>query len=243
MQYAEPDMTWLEWSTAHDGVDLTEATRLGALREYIFETARDQQLRGEITAEWANKKLATLGITDRLGTNNAYALEVPVSGVLKISVTAANRQDALTEFHRRASRATMVTIVDHSLTGHPVFIDGPEDGPNVVDPDAPTTVDATLEKLREVILLGNIAGPRWNCDSGANRVLASYGLAPVPSRKSFVVTRPASADMRTTVEAYDEASAERVAAWRWDDNRRGYAAHNVDALDEATVTAADNVAS
>jgi hypothetical protein len=241
MQHTNPGGTWTEWLEEDNGSD--DAVKLAALREFIMHTARDQHLRGEITAEWANKKLAALGVTDRIGTSNAYVLEVPVSGTLKIAVSAGSREAARTEFLRRVDTAKMVTISDYVATGHPVFTDGPEDvDPNAVDPDAPTTVGATLERLREVIMLGNIAGPRWGCDSGANRVLAEYDLAMLPERREFAVHRPVEGVMVTVVEAYDEASAARVAGWRWDNSRTGYTLASADPTDEATVTASDNVA-
>jgi hypothetical protein len=220
MQYATPGLTWDEWVDAND--DRDDATKLAALREYITATAREWVRSGDITGAWANKKLAKLGIADRLGTNT-YVLEAPITGAVRLTLAAATRAEAAAEFQRVMGHATGASILSPQVTADPTVISGPEDpDPNVVDPDVPATVQATLEMLREIILLGNVSGPRFNCDSGANRVLAEYGLAPVPPRKEYVVTRPATATMRTVVQAYDEASAERIAEWRWEDGRSGY---------------------
>lgn len=238
MQHTNPDETWTDWLASNDDKD--DAEKLGALREIIVQTARTWIDSGEITAEWANKKLTSLGITDQVDQLKDYTLETSASGTVQLVIRARNRADAETEFRNRLAAAPMVTVTGPDAPYAPKFVSGPEDhDPNAVVPDAPATVADTLTKLRQVILLGNISGPRFDCDSGASRVLASYGLAPVPARKTFVVTRPAAADMRTTVEAYDEASAERVAEYRWDNHQAGYTPVNVDAIGEAVVTAAD----
>lgn len=220
MTHVDPGVAWAEWSEENE--DRDDATQLAALHEVILRDAVYWTGTGEITADWANKKLATLGITGRIG-DNRYTLEMPISGTMTYSVAAANRADAEAKLNSMLSSMPTIAITAPVSQGSPVFTSGPEDvDPNTPNPDAPTTVQATLEKLREIILLGNIAGPRFNCDSGASRVLASYGLAPVPERKEFVVTRPVQGAMRTIVEAYDEASAERVAGWRWENGRRDH---------------------
>lgn len=241
MQYADPHLDWTEWVSANPDQD--EATKLLALREYIAATARDWQDMGEITAEWANKKLTALGITELIGMTTTYLIQVPVSGTAEIGINAGSRVEALKLLEARLVGTRQLVISAAVALDTPVFTSGPEDpDPSVIDPDVPTTVQATLDMLREIILLGHIAGPKY-CDIGANKVLASYGLAPIPERKKFTVTRPVAADMRTVVEAYDEVSAQRVAGWRWDNGRTGYEVFDVDPIDEATVTAADNVAS
>lgn len=230
MQYLHAGQadTWTEWEQDHWGED--DATKLAALREYITRTARAEVASGSITAEWANKKLPKLGITERVQANNSYVIEAPITGIMTMTVVAANRADALEEFTRRAGVARVATTTRPVMHGAPVFTFGPEDKVTEVDSDAPATVGDTLALFREIVMLANVAGPRFDCDSGANHLLAEYGLDPVPPRKQFVVTRPVQATMRTVVEAYDEASAERVAGWRWDNSRTGHT------VAEATVT-------
>jgi len=240
MQYADPALVWTEWEA--NNADRDEATKLLALREYIAATARDWRNAGEITAEWANKKLTVLGITNLIGFTSTYVVEATVSGTVSVGIQAATRAEALTLFEDRVSTGVQTMVSVQATLNDPKFTAGPEDpDPNVIDLDAPATMQATLDMLREIILLGHIAGPKY-CEQGANRVLASYGLAPIPPLKRFVITRPVAADMRTTVEAFDEMSAQRVAGWRWDNGRTGYELANADPIDEATVTAADNVA-
>lgn len=221
MQYADPDVTWETW--AADNADQDEATKLAALREYIVQTAKRWVNSCTYDAAWANKKLATLGITDRIELVTSYTLEAPASGKLAVTIYARDRTEAVAKFHESvAANANRLTYVrGAALQGDPVFVSGPEDVAEVVDPDAPTTVDATLIKLREVILLGHIAGPKV-CEEEANNVLDTFGLAHIPPRRQYVVTRPVTAVMRTTVEAYDEASAARVAGWRWENGRAGH---------------------
>jgi hypothetical protein len=231
MQYATPGTTWTEWS--EDNADRDEATKLAALREIITVTAHEWVNSGEITAEWANKKLAKLGIADRLDLQNAYVLETTVVAPFKATVYAADRAAAEDQFKARLTHA--LTVAEAEAPYALRFVSGPEDAPQAGDPDAPTTIDATLTMLREIILLANVSGPRFNCDSGASRVLASYGLAPVPERKKFTVRRPAAVDMVTTVEAYDEASALRIADWRWEDGHKDFKASNVDPIDDLAV--------
>lgn len=231
MIIGEPDMDWAEW----DGDDSRdEATRLLALREYIVREARRFHLRGDITADWANKKLRTLGVTEQVG-GNQYLIEVPVSGTVQLRVDAADRAEAEGVVLARVAQYGAANIGIPTVTGPVVFISGPEDtDTNAVIADAPTTVQDTLDKLREVLLLGVIAGPKF-CESGLNPVLRSFGLAPVPARTQYVVTRPATATLRTVVEAFDEASAERVAGWRWDNGRAGYEVAEAEATDGLSV--------
>lgn len=219
MQYADPNTTWDDWDDTHGEAD--EPTRLAALREYIAAVARRWVHSCTYDAAWANKKLAKLGITDRIQVDNSYILEVPVSGVTSYSVYASNRVEAEERFRELAASGRSFTLANPTLLGDPVFTSGPEDPDGTPDPDAPTTVDATLFMLREIILLGHIAGPKI-CEEEANRVLGDFGLAPIPPRQSFEVVRSISGAMRTVVTAYDEASAQRVAMWRWDNDRAGY---------------------
>lgn len=221
MKYADPALTWAEWLAAHDTSD--ETTKLLALHEYILVAARYWVRCGEIGTEWANKKLAKLGITERLPTREvAYVLSMDVTAHLDMTVYAFSRVEALEKAARQLDGKTGASVSNVVANGTPVFTSGPEDvNPEVVDPTAPTTADDTLVVLREVIMYGVIAGPKY-CDTGANRVLDQFGLAHIPARKTFVVERPVAAVMRTSVEAFDEESAERVAGWRWENNRRGY---------------------
>jgi hypothetical protein len=239
VQHPNPSDAWTDWLAANDLAD--EADKLTALHEIIVRTARDQvrnETYSRITAEWANKKLAKLGIPDRIGVRNSYVIEAPISGTIRLPVGAANRTAALALFESRVTNAASWEVSALVVQGAPVFASGPADeDPNVVDPDVPTTVQGTLDMLREIIMLGHIAGPKY-CEDEANDVLASFGLAPIPPRRKFTVTRPVTAEMSTTVDAYDEESAQRVAAWRWADGRGGYNLANVDPTDELTVTAA-----
>jgi hypothetical protein len=213
--------TWTEW--VEDNADSDEATKLSALRESIAATARTWVRSGQISRDWANKKLAKLGVTDQIPGENTYVLEAPVSGTLAITVHAETRAEAEEKFRNQlTSNSRAHSVPDATVTGDVSFRSGPEDPGTAAADDAPTTVDATLMMLREVIMLGNISGPRWDCDTGTNSVLASYGLAPLPPRRAFTVAVPVEAVMKTTVHAYDEGTAARIAGWRWDDGKRGY---------------------
>lgn len=234
MQYASPGETWIDWLDANG--DRDEDTKLAALREIIADTARTWVRSGEVTADWADKKLAKLGIMERVATMHTYRLEAPVQAKVNVSVTAENRAEAEQKFRSYLTGDVRTTITDVSVQGTPTFTAGPEDpDPNSPNPDAPTTVQGTLDMLREILLLGNIAGPRWDCDAGTNRVLASFGLAPVPSRRDYVVEVPADVTMRTIVTAYDESSAGRVAQWRWEDGRTGYSVVKATASGSAAI--------
>lgn len=219
MQHTAPGETWVDWLNRTGADDLDEATKLAALREIIYATAKEY-LGSYVTPAWANKKLASLGITERIAQTNTYTLKAIVSGLVSVTVLAANRGDAM-DRARESLKApgANLGLSGVALLATPTFTGGPED----VDPtarlaDAPTTVDATLAKLREIIMLGHIAGPKY-CEESADEVLADFGLDLIPDRRQYVVTRPVQATMRTVVEAYDEASAERVAGWRWDNDR------------------------
>lgn len=238
MQYADRTINWTEWLVANDAA--TDTEKLAALREYIAATARQWVNSCTYDAAWANKKLLKMGITDLISTSNHYALEAPATGMLSVGIYAKSRAEAEQRFREVAAANNTVRITIPAIVGDLVFTAGPEDTDPAAAADAPATVYDTLDMLREIIMLGHIAGPHI-CEEEANKVLASYGLAPIPPRRKFVVARPVEAEMRTTVEAYDEASAERVARWRWENGRTGYDAVNIDPLDEATVTAADNV--
>lgn len=213
--------TWADWLT--DNVDADEATKLARLRAFILKTAREQVAMGEIAASWATKKLAKLGITDPMNARSEYTLEAHASGKVHLVVSASSRAGAMEAFADRTNAAPSLVVNDIAVqAADAVFLAGPEDpDPNVVDPAAPATVQATLDALRETILLAVIAGPRV-CDPGANDILASYALPGVPERRTFTVGIPVEGVMKTTVKAFDEASAKRVAGWRWDNNRAGF---------------------
>jgi len=230
MTYIDGAHDWREWLDDHGDAD--DARKLTVLRSFIFEMAKEELDNSDIgrswdrqrRAEWLNKKLAKLGITDRIITDNIYVLSAPVSGKVTMTVGGDDRAEALREFKERLevlkSRNPVVTNVE--ATDEPTFESGPEDGErNVVPDDAPQTVDATLAVLQETIALATISGPHI-CVPGANEVLDDFGLPHLPERKTFVVTRPAGVVLKTVVEAFDEASALRVAGWRWEDARTSY---------------------
>lgn len=234
MQYGDPDLTWTQWVQAND--DRGEDAKLLALREYIVRSANKWVQAGEVTAGWVNKKLAKLGIMERVDSLNSYTVEATVTGTTTFTVAGNNRAEAIAKFRELVdNRAHSLVISAAAISGDPRVVGGPEDAdPEAVDADAPTTVDATLEKLREIILLGHLAGPRY-CNTGANQVLRSYGLDEVPPVREYVVTRPVEATMRTVVRAYDVDSANRVAGWRWDEGRTGWDVSEAKATDDATV--------
>lgn len=220
MQYADPATDWDDWDDTHGDAD--ETARLAALREYIFATAEEWVGRESITAGWLNKKLAKLGITDRIQRENSYTLRSQVTAEVDLVVYARSRAEALEKTALRLDGTNAANVRNVTAVGAPAFTSGPEDPtPDVAD-DAPQTVEDTLVKLREVIMLAVIAGPKV-CENGANRVLAQYGLTPIPQRQSFTVRQPVVAMMETKVEAYDLDSAARVAGWRWENDRNGYA--------------------
>jgi len=233
MQYADPDLDWTEWLANNE--DRDEATKLAALREYIVAVARKWVRDCTYDEVWANKKFGKLGITERFDISQQYVLQVAITADLTTSVYAASRTEALEKFNARIAHAGG-NITNIAAAGDPVFSSGPEDPDPLGDPDAPQTVGATLALLREIILLGHIAGPRI-CEAQANQVLASFGLAPIPERRTFKVSRPVDAVMTTTVEAYDEESATRIAGWRWESNRSGYNLATAEAKDAPSVAA------
>lgn len=219
MQRMTSGESWNDWLAAN--ADQDDATKLAALREIIVQTGREWVASGEITSVWANKKLAALGITERIDADHQYVLKAPINvEPVRMTVYAINRTAALAQFTSRLAAGAHVFGAE--AASDPEFISGPEDSVAAVDDDAPQTVEATLAAFREIVLLANIAGPRFNCDSGGSAILDSYGLAPIPARKTYVVNRPAQVVMSTRVEAYDEASALRVAGWRWEDGHKAY---------------------
>lgn len=235
MQYADPNLDWVEW--VEENEDRDEATKLAALREYIAALGESWAGRENMTPGWINKKLTKLGITDLVSTRARYALTAPATGTLTIAVTAYSRTEALQEWQRRISNADSFMVTDPKPTADPQFTDGPED-PDPVAPDgAPQTVAETLNMLREIIMLAHISGPKI-CEAGANSVLKDFGLAEIPPRKSFKISRPVQAVAETLVEAYDEESAMRVAGWRWEDGKHGYQMSEVQATDAPSVAQA-----
>ena len=230
--------TWADWIADSANAAADDFIQLAALRKFIFmaaEVGHDNEP-SKLTPEWVNKKLAKLGVPDRIDGENTYTLEVPVTGIYRRQVVASNRAEAERRFAER--RGTQVSVTDYTVQGGtPTFTCGPEDpDPAVVDPGAPTTVNGTLEAFREYLLLAVIAGPRV-CVEGVNDVLADFGLDRVPERKEFTVTRPATATATTSVTAYDEASARRVAEWRWGSNQSGYTAEVLAEAGDFTVAA------
>lgn len=221
MQLTNPGETWTDWLARNPGAD--PDTQLAALREIIVYAAKTWADSGEITREWADKKLAKLGITTRIGLGNTYELEVTASGTFTMAVSGPDRATAEKKFLDHLASMNRAAISKPQAFSLPTFKSGPADvDPTApADPSIPTTVDATLALLRETIMLAVVAGPKI-CVPGANDVLDEFGLAPIPERKRFTVSRPVVADMVTTVEAYDMVSAIRVANWRWDDGKSGF---------------------
>ena len=219
MQFADPSKTWAEWIA--DNADRTDADKLAALREYIAALGAEWVGHERITAAWVNKKLYSLGVTDLIKVESAYTLQAKVSGNLEMVVYAHDRGEALEKAGLRLDGTGHAMVRELESLDTPMFTKGPEDPSTDVNPDAPTTVAATLAELRELIMLGHVSGPKY-CDEGANRVLAEFGLAPIPPQKTFTVTRPVEAVMQTTVTAFDEETALRIAGWRWENNKTGY---------------------
>ena len=227
--------TWTAWIADTDNAAADDFIQLAALRKFIFIAAKEGHADEpeKLTAAWVNKKLGPLGVTERLDGDNTYVLEAPTTGVYRRQIVAPNRAEAVRLF--AALRGDQVAIRDYTVTADPTFVSGPEDPiPGVLPDDAPTTIDGTLAKLREGLLLATVAGPRL-CESGVNQVLADFGLDPVPARKEFVVTRPVHAIATTIVTAYDGDSAERVAEWRWENGHTGYTADQLDSAGDAVV--------
>jgi hypothetical protein len=216
------DTTWVDWLAANP--DATDADKLAALRERIAHSARwfVGTERG-LTPEWINKKLAKLGVADRIARSNSYSVTFDVtSGKVTIGSKGDNRADAIANALERVGRGPLyVADVDVDVDPASVTIEGPEDVSPVAAADGPQTVDATLAALHEIMLLAVVSGPKL-CVPGVNNFLEAYGLAPVPDRKAFVVRRPVQSYVETIVEAYDEASAQRVASWRWEDGQQGF---------------------
>lgn len=237
MQFADPAMIWTDWLDANN--DRDEATKLAALREYIVQTARSKVHSCTYDAAWANKKFAKLGITERIEQENSYTLTVAVTGKIELLVYGRNRAEALEKAGQRLDGQGSGHIGGVTATADPVFVSGPEDAQAAADDDAPQTVAATLVTLREIILLGHIAGPKI-CQQEADEVLRSFGLATIPERKTFTVTQPVEAVMSTTVEAYDEVSAQRVASWRWANEQSGFKIADPTPTDVVSVSMAAN---
>lgn len=229
--HASADFT--EWLSDNPAAD--DETKLAALRAYIYDTAVHGVQMGNFTPDWANKKLRKLGIARQITSTNVYALKAMVSAEVTLTIHASDRADALREFKDRL--VGRLTVFTPDTSGEPQFVSGPEDTDDVPLPDdAPTTTEETLTVLREVIMLAVIAGPHF-CEDGANDALEEFGLAHIPARQKFTITRPADAELMTTVEAYDEASARRVADWRWEDGRQSYIVKAATATAEPVVEA------
>lgn len=213
---------WTDWINAHGDAD--DSTKLDTLRKFIRSAASTGVRDSNFSATWANKKLLKLGVTDLLVDEQKYNVTREVTGKLTFMVYATSRAEALASADAKFQRSRdSWRITDVVSTSDSMVTAGPEDP----DPaaaaadDAPTTVEATLIALREVIMLAVIAGPHI-CEGGANEVLESFGLEPIPARSRFNVIRPVEVEMVTTIEAYDEASAARVAEWRWENGRSAY---------------------
>lgn len=224
-----PD-TWIDWLIAFPGAD--EDTKLAALRNYIEQAAVDAHTDDphQITAEWLNKKFPTVGISARIDAPNTYVLKVGVNvDPISLTVHASNQAEAARLFLDKLNNSRHTVAVE--AASDPQFVSGPPDFvPGQLPDDAPTTVDATLVKLREVVLLAVIAGPKV-CVHGANEFLASFGLGTVPERKTFTVSRPVQGVAFTNIDAYDALSAQRVAEWRWENGLTGYDARREDLVD------------
>lgn len=227
---------WVNWLSNVRTDD--EAVKLDVLRQFIREAARSNVSYGNVSSEWANKKLVKLGITDLVDTDNAYKVQVDVTGKVMVAAYGRNRVEAVENALKQYNDGRgFWQMSDMQMTSDPQVTDGPEDVDTVVPDDAPQTVDALLAALRETILLAVVAGPHI-CEDGANRVLNDFGLDQVPERKRFTVTRPATVEMTTKIDAYDEASAQRVADWRWRNNLSGFQVKDAQPTGDPTVSEA-----
>jgi hypothetical protein len=230
--------TWTEWLA--DNADADEPARLEALRAFIVKVARREVHGCSYTPAWANKKFAKLGITERIPTENRYVVRAPVSGDVEMVVYGDVRAEVIEKAKKLLDGTRSTVLKDVQVTGDFEFTEGPEDpDPQAIAADAPHSVSATLLMLREIIMLGHISGPHI-CEEESNRVLAEFGLESIPPRKTFTVTRPVTALAQTVVEAYDEASAMRVAGWRWEDGKTAYDLVEVEGADAPEVAESVN---
>jgi hypothetical protein len=237
MQFADPNSNWADWSDTVAFAAADDTTRLAGLREYIAAAGKSWVGHERITAEWVNKKLLGLGVTDLMQWEVAYTLTTEVTGSLDMVVYGTSRVEALEKAALRLNGTGSANVRNLTGVGTMTFASGPEDPDlTALDPDVPTTVDATLAALREVIMLGHVSGPKY-CEDGANRVLAEFGLAPIPPTRTFTVSRPVEAVMTTTVQAFDENTAMRIAGWRWENNKTGYQMASGEATDAPSVAA------
>lgn len=237
MQYGNSGQTWAEWIADPTQAALDDATKLAALREYIFAAAeRFVGSEPGLDPEWMNKKLAALGVPDRIHREVSYTLRAPARGMIEFQVYGRTRAEAIEKGRERLNGTGSAALTKVELEPGATFVlDGPQDPDSLVVADAPTTVDATLSTLREIIMLAVIAGPRI-CESGANDFLNDFGLAAIPARQGFTVAQPATVVMTTKVFAYDEGTALRVAGWRWDNGQAGFTA--ADAVPAGAVSVA-----
>jgi len=225
--------TFSGWLSANPNA--TDDEKLTVLRGYIFAAAKESVDDGYITAGWANKKLLSLGIVARLDTRNSYTIEVPASGKAVLRFSATSRAQAMS-LAASAMGSNRISVSDVTYDHAAITINGPEDTTPVAPDNAPATVADLLAKLRETVMLAHVAGPRI-CSSGASDLLAEFGLDPLPETKRFTVRRDAEVTLKTSVEAYDEDTAKRVAEWRWEDAHNGYSiAEVIAAEDTYTVT-------
>lgn len=231
MQDTDGD-TWIEWLESNKDSD--ETAQLEALRGLILAEAKRSVEADDIKADWANKKLPLLGITEQIPRESSYLFTAPVAGTLDLRVFATSRADALVKVAEILNRGGGSFVKGVAGAGAAVLIEGPEDVDLTVAGDAPSTVDDTLARLREIVMLGVIAGPHL-CKRGVDDLLASFGLAPLPETKRFTVSVPIEGEMLTEVEAFDEDSARRVAGWRWSNGRSGYQLSSATDTDVVTV--------
>lgn len=173
--------------------------------------------------EWLNPRLVALGAKPITATST-YRINVPMTGLLGMTVEATSRTEATAAFQRRVAalvgRGSKINdchrygdnvyriVVDQDALAAPTFYSGPE------DPDGEPVAPLSLIELKDGIrqfLRAAVVETSWGYYH-ANRTLAKMGLDALPKLVRKQVQVSVSGTVGVSVLVYEAAGLEEVQA-------------------------------
>lgn len=195
-----------------------DAQQAQQLRHHITAATSGAVRYGNVDRAWANTWLHRLGANPVTG-NATYQLNVPITGLLGMTINAEDRTQAVEKFKAFLDLNITRGIVDGQhcvrvfqpevvVGAEPQFYSGPLDV--VADSDEP--VELTLDELKASIrkmLMEGVTEHGWGYSYAVNTV-EMLGLEPLPTLHNKTVEVPVSGTAKVSVPVFDDADDDAV---------------------------------
>lgn len=199
-------------------IEVANQQQAADLRLKITEYATGAVNYGGVDRDWANSKLRALGAQVIEGSNAAeYRLNVPITGLLGVTVYANSRTEAKGQFAAYLEnldgkvvdcyrRGFNVYGIELQAT-EPTFYSGPED-PDQSEAPPVLTLDELKTGIRAMIREG-VAEQGWAWSHG-RRQFAAMGLGKLPDLTYRTVEIPVTGTTKVGVRVFEDDTDERV---------------------------------